>query len=401
MVLAPNALCVLGQAISRYDDALALYCDHVERSAWYRYAPSVKPAWSPDYYKAFDYIGPALWLQEAQFKAAALTPSEYLCSLPSGAVKHLPLPLVTTYGGTTKESSSRNDYSAEYTNTGTVSVIIPTRNAVHLLKPCVESVRRTVGNLDVELIVIDNQSDCENTLGYLHELSTQPNTRVLRYNQPFNFSAMNNFAVREAKGEVVCLLNNDTEAISNGWLESLVHSALQPGVGCVGAKLYYPDGRVQHAGVVLGFGGGADHAFKFASNHESGYMNRLVTPQNYLAVTAACLAVRKSVFLEVGGLDEQLTVAFNDVDFCLRVVDAGYRNVWLPQAQMLHHESPSRGADDTPEKSARFQQELTILKQRWERYIANDPAYSPWLAKTRHDFAFRRDSIGLSAASLR
>jgi GT2 family glycosyltransferase len=176
--------------------------------------------------------------------------------------------------------------------------------------------------------------------------------------------------------------------ISCGWLSELASQALRPEIGCVGAKLYYEDGTIQHAGVILGLGGVAGHGHRYFDRDAPGYFNRLMVVQNLSAVTGACLVVRKSVYLEVGGLNErELQVALNDVDFCLRVRQAGYRNLWTPYAELYHHESRSRGADDTPEKRARFAAEFQYMKAKWGDLLTNDPAYSPHLTREREDFS--------------
>ena len=214
--------------------------------------------------------------------------------------------------------------------------------------------------------------------------------RLLAYDKPFNYSAINNFAVQQAKGEVIVLMNNDIEIISSNWLTEMVSHCLRDDIGCVGAKLYYPNNTIQHGGVVLGIGGVAGHSHKYFPKDHPGYFKRLKITQNFSAVTAACLAVRKSVFEQVGGLNEKdLTIAFNDVDFCLKVQQAGYRNVWTPYAEMIHHESISRGAEDTPEKVARFNQEVDYMKTTWGDHLNSDPCYNPWLSQVREDFSLR------------
>ena len=220
--------------------------------------------------------------------------------------------------------------------------------------------------------------------------NSKANFRVLKWDKPFNYSAINNFAVSQAKGEVVGLVNNDIEVINEGWLTEMVSHVLRPEVGCVGAKLYYPNDTIQHAGVVLGIGGVAGHSHKYFHKSEPGYFTRLHLVQNMSAVTAACLLVRKSVFEEVGGLNEQdLTVAFNDVDFCLKVHTAGYRNLFTPWAELYHHESISRGEEDTPEKVARFNKESDYMKDKWKKLLTNDTAYNPNLSNTHENFSLK------------
>ena len=270
-----------------------------------------------------------------------------------------------------------------------VSLIIPTRNAQKLVKQCVESILDKTTYSHYEIIIVDNGSDNEQAVAYFKQLADQhSNIFVMRDDRPFNYSQLNNHAVQYANGELIGLINNDIEVISPDWLSEMVSIALQKHVGAVGAKLYYPNNTIQHAGVVMGVGGVANHAFKHARRDDFGYFGRAKLISSYSAVTAACLIVKKSIFLEVGGLDEaNLTVAFNDVDFCLKVKQAGYRNVWTPYAEMYHHESISRGAEDTPIKMARFKGEIDFMRQHWEQIILNDPAYSPNLTVDFEDFS--------------
>lgn len=271
-----------------------------------------------------------------------------------------------------------------------VSLIIPTKDRVHLLRMAIGSILEKTNYETYEIIVMDNNSEKAETFAYFEEISQRANVRVIGHPHPFNFPAINNAAVRHAKGEIVGLINNDIEVITPDWLTEMVSWAQLDRVGCVGAKLYYTDDTVQHAGVVLGIGGVAGHAHKHAHRHSLGYISRLVLHQNLSAVTAACLLVRKSVYEEVGGLDEVgLTVAFNDVDFCLKVREAGYDNIWTPFAELYHHESASRGREDTPEKQARFAREFAVMTERWGDNLKRDPYYSPNLTLDREDFSIR------------
>ena len=272
-----------------------------------------------------------------------------------------------------------------------VSLVIPTRDGYDILKQCLESIYDKTTYDNFEIIVVDNQTTCEKTLGLFNEYSeAKMNFSVLKWDKPFNYSAINNFAVSQASGEVVGLINNDIEVISEHWLTEMVSHALRPEIGCVGAKLYYPNDTIQHAGVVLGIGGVAGHSHKYFHKSEPGYFTRLHLVQNMSAVTAACLLVRKSVFEEVGGLNEEdLTIAFNDVDFCLKVHTAGYRNLFTPWAELYHHESISRGEEDTPEKIARFNKESEHMKEKWKKLLSNDTAYNPNLSNTHENFSLR------------
>lgn len=269
-----------------------------------------------------------------------------------------------------------------------VSLIIPTRNGLKLLRQCIDSIVEKTEYPNYEIIIIDNNSDDEDTLKYLDAVSDKDRIRVIRDTRPFNYSALNNGAVLEAKGEFVGLINNDIEVISANWLGEMISIASQPGVGAVGARLWYPDDTLQHGGVILGIGGVAGHSHKGLSRGAPGYFGRAQLIQTLSAVTAACLIIRKDIFQEVGGLDEEnLKVAFNDVDFCIRVREAGYRNVWTPYAELYHHESASRGEEDTPEKQLRFTSEVNFIQQRWGKVLQEDPAYSPNLTVEREDFS--------------
>lgn len=274
-----------------------------------------------------------------------------------------------------------------------VSLIIPTRNGLNVLSQCIESILAKTEYNNYEIIIVDNQSDDPKTISYLNEVHLKEKVRVIHYNQAFNFSAINNYAVKQAQGELIGLINNDVEVISSDWLKEMVSYAVRPDIGAVGAKLLYPDGRIQHAGVIVGLGGVAGHSHKFISRDDAGYYGRAILPQALSSVTAACLIVRKKLYEEVSGLDEKnLTVAFNDVDFCLKLREKGYRNVWTPYALLYHHESVSRGYEDTPEKQARFQREILFIKQKWGNALLYDPGYNSNLTLDREDFSIAHTS---------
>lgn len=273
-----------------------------------------------------------------------------------------------------------------------VSIVIPTRNGVRHLRRCLDSIFARTTYPNFEVVVVDNGSDDPATLAYFREIAGK--VRILPYPHPFNYSAINNYAVKQTAGELVALLNDDLEIITADWLEEMASQALRPEIGCVGAMLYYPDDTIQHAGVILGVGGlgGVDgvagHAFKKFPRDTDGYFNRARVVQNYSAVTAACLVIRRAVFEQVGGLDEKhLAIAFNDVDFCLKVRAAGYRNLWTPFAEFYHHESASRGAENTPAKQMRFKGEIDTMLERWGPLLRADPAYNPNLSLETEDFA--------------
>jgi len=263
-----------------------------------------------------------------------------------------------------------------------VSIIVPTRDRADLVAQAADGVLNKTAYAPLELLIVDNGSEEPATLALFERLRTDPRVRIMPAPGPFNFSALNNRAVSEAKGEVLVLLNNDISMIGPDWLDEMVSHAIRPTVGAVGAKLYYPDGTLQHAGVVLGVGDVpqkvAGHLYAGAGSNHAGYQGHLRLARNVSAVTAACLAIRKEVYDSVGGMDEEyLAVAFNDVDLCLKVRAAGYDIVWTPFAELYHHESASRGSDLAPEKLARFEAEVRIMRERWGPVLDADPFYGP------------------------
>ncbi len=268
-----------------------------------------------------------------------------------------------------------------------VSIIVPTRDRLDVLRPCVTSVLGRTRYPRFELLIVDNGSRDKATLDYLERLTDDPRVRVLRHPGRFNFSRINNVAVERCEGDMVCLLNNDTEVITPEWLDEMVMLARDPATGCVGAKLYYTDDTVQHAGVILGLGGFAAHSHRGYPRASRGYFNRLMLRQNVSAVTGACLLTRRSIYTGVGGFDEELAVAYNDVDFCLKVRAAGYQNVFTPFAELYHHESKSRGIDDTADKMSRFDREKERLLRKWGDIIRHDPCYNTNLTHSREDFS--------------
>jgi O-antigen biosynthesis protein len=267
-----------------------------------------------------------------------------------------------------------------------VSLIIPTRNGFELLKQCIESIFLKTTYSNYEVLVIDNGSDDFATLNYLKKITSEPKVRVITDTRPFNYSALNNAAANQARGEIIGLINNDIEVISPDWLSELVSHALRPNVGAVGAKLLYPNDTVQHAGVLLGVTGVAAHAHKNLPRHGHGYFSRANLIQSFSAVTAACLVIKKSIYESVGGLNEvDLQIAFNDIDFCIRLCKAGYKNIWTPYAELYHHESATRGYEDSPEKKERFAREVAYMEQN--NLSKPDPAYSPNLTIENDDFS--------------
>lgn len=394
-----------------------------------RSEPCFKPDWNPDLFYSCDYIGRMCFYytqivrKSGGFRSGYDGAEEYdmtlrlVVHLNTDEIAHIPKILYHQYRSSETKSFSpigriRDHDSGKralqdlFNKTGSsildglektlyrvkyplvdhlplVSIIIPTRDRADILKVCIESVLEHTEYPNWEMIIIDNNSIQTQTHDYFEKISKDHRINVYPYNKPFNYSELNNFALKHAKGEILTLLNNDIEIISRGWLSEMVRHVLRPEIGVVGAKLLYPDRVVQHAGVIIGIGGVAGHGHKFISDDDPGYCHRAIAIQSISAVTGACLCVRRSVYTEVNGLDENLAVAFNDIDFCLKVREIGYRNLYTPYAKLIHYESISRGHDDTPKKHALFVKEFTYMKEKWGNKLLNDPAYNPNLT---HDF---------------
>ncbi len=262
-----------------------------------------------------------------------------------------------------------------------VSVIVPTRDQAALLRRCLEGVLQRTSYAAIEVLVVDNGSEALETMELLAELEQDTRVRVLTMPGPFNYAKLNNRAAAVARGQVLLLLNNDVEVIHDGWLREMVSHAVRPDVGAVGAKLLYTSDKLQHGGTVLGIGGVAGHYRTGASRSDAGPFGTLALCRSTSAVTAACMAVRRAVFDEVGGLNQaHLAVAFNDVDLCLRLRDRGYRNVWTPFAELYHMESVSRGRDQTGEAKGRFEREQCYMLRRWSDLLKADPYWNPNLS---------------------
>ena len=268
-----------------------------------------------------------------------------------------------------------------------VTIVIPTRDQARILKKCVKSVIKWTSYSEYDILIVNNCSVDADTLKYFGQLKKSANVRVVDYDKSFNFSAINNFAVQQTKSDFICLLNNDTEVFSGKWLEEMVRIGCRQEVGSVGAKLLYGDRSVQHAGIICGIGNVADHAHRFFKRDAAGYMGRLQSVQYFSALTAACLLVRRDVYRKVGGMNEQLAVDFNDVDFCLRLIKAGYKNVYTPYAELYHHESISRRNEDRTLKDETFKKAVTFMRETWGKEIKHDPCYNPNLSRVHNDFS--------------
>ena len=273
-----------------------------------------------------------------------------------------------------------------------ISIIIPNKDHIDDLKRCMESIEQKSTYKNYEYIIVENNSTDSATFEYYKKLEAEnPKVRMVYWDGVFNYSAINNYGASFAKGEYLLLLNNDTEIINSDCLEELLGYCMRKDVGAVGARLYYEDDTIQHAGVVIGFGGIAGHCFVQQKRGTTGYCHRIICAQDYSAVTAACMMVKKSAFDAVGGLSEELAVAFNDIDFCMKLRKAGYLIVYNPYAELYHYESKSRGLEDTPEKVARFNKEIATFEKKWPEILKNgDPYYNPNLTLKSQDFSLKR-----------
>lgn len=298
--------------------------------------------------------------------------------------------------GEVEDSSIPSTYRIKYAISGCpkVSIVIPNMDHADTLRTCISSILEKTTYKNFEIVIIENNSKKEETFAYYDELKTDPRIQIVTWEGKFNYSAINNFGVREAAtGEYILLLNNDIEVITPDWLQEMLMFAQRPDVGAVGAMLYYPDDTIQHAGVILGLGGVAGHAHKNFPKGHCGYMLRATIAQNFSVVTAACVMLPRTVWDEVDGLDETFEVAFNDVDLCMRIRKAGYLIVWTPYAELYHYESKSRGAEDTPEKKKRFEGEIRRFRERWKcELAAGDPYYNPNLTLAREDFTVKKEN---------
>ena len=296
--------------------------------------------------------------------------------------------------GVTAEVSKTENlgfYRVKYQQEGSplVSILIPNKDQKDTLDQCLKSIEARTDYENYEIIIIENNSTEQETFEYYKQIKN-PKIRVIEWKDEFNYSAINNFGVRHAKGEYLLFLNNDIEVINSDWLGEMLSNCQREEVGAVGAKLYYPDNTVQHAGVIVGIGGVAGSVFVGLKRGYTGYMHRASVQQNLSAVTAACMMVKKSVFEEVGGFEEELKVAFNDIDFCLKIREKGHLIVYDPYVELYHYESKTRGAEDTTEKIRRFQSEIEYMRSHWSSILKNgDPAYNPNLSLKKWDYSLR------------
>jgi GT2 family glycosyltransferase len=273
-----------------------------------------------------------------------------------------------------------------------ISILIPCKDHAEDTEICIESILQKSTYKNYEILLVDNGSVEKDTMELFEKLAKNKRIRILHWNHPFNYSEINNYAAKEAGGEYLLLLNNDTEVITPGWMEEMLMYAQREDVGAVGAKLYYGDDTIQHAGIILGMGmdGIAGHAHYRQPKENLGYMGRLYYAQDMSAVTAACMMVKRAVYEELNGFDEAFEVAYNDVDFCMRLRKEGYLNVFTPYAELYHYESKSRGLEDTKDKRKRFEKEVKMFKERWKKELEEgDPYFNPNFDLMRDDFAVK------------
>ncbi|WP_241557350.1 glycosyltransferase family 2 protein [Croceibacterium ferulae] len=372
--VSPVAIGAYRAAIEAAPGASRIYADDdLIDDADRRHSPHFKPVWNAELVRHLDYVTGA--------SVFACDPRQIGQSWPAGeqaGSEPVRLPHVLHHRRSRPEARLAEP-AAPCDRLPHVTVIVPTRDGEALLRKCMEGLAAT-RYPSFDCMVIDNASADPGALAFLQELEAGGAT-IIREPGAFNYAGMHNRAVSQARGEVLCLLNNDIEMIGPDWLERMVVHAIRDDVGAVGAKLLYPDGTIQHAGVVTGIGGGAAHAHRLQEDSEPGYFSRAHLPQFVSAVTAACLVVERRKFEAVGGFDaENFAVAFNDVDLCLKLNRAGWQSFYEPRAVLIHHESKSRGRDDTEVKRKRFAGELAALKQRWHTDTQRDPYHHPELS---------------------
>lgn len=389
--LAGGAFTIYAGAAELAGEAGLIYADDDLLSpAGKRRAPHFKPGWNPELFEHHDYVTGACIVRVTKADLANVRGDRWEQSLIGMAARRktgpLHLPLVLHHRRDRPNPVVPGRPTELLSDTiPTVTAIVPTRNHVDLLRTCIEGLRRTAYP-GLDILVVDNGSDEPNAVAYLDTLKREGVT-VLSIPGPFNFSALNNTAVQHARGDMLCFLNNDVEMVDPDWLALLVRQAVRPDIGAVGARLLYPDGTIQHAGVFVGIGGAAGHGHRLQSADASGYFERARLPQRVSAVTAACLVVSREKFEVVGGFDEEdFRVAFNDVDLCMKLNDRGWTSFYEPRATLIHHESKSRGCDRSERNRERFAGELRALKRKWKTDKRRDPYHHPHLSRLSEQF---------------
>lgn len=441
-LLAPNALYECVYEINRDSTIDILYTDEdkIDMSGKEYFMPHFKPDFNIDMLRSVNYICHLFVVKKDIVQEVGLLNPEFngaqdydfvlRCIEATTNIKHIPQ--ILYHWRAHKDSTAENPESKEYAfragmraiaahydrvgikatveKTGLaglyrtryiipsepmISIIIPNKDHIDDLDKCIKSIESKSRYRNYEFIIVENNSTEEKTFQYYKKLEESCSRAKVLYweEEGFNYPAINNFGVEHAKGEYLLFLNNDTEIVNEDCLEELLGYCMRADVGAVGARLYYEDGTVQHAGVIVGLGGVAGHAFVAFPKEHWGYFGRIHMAQDYSAVTAACMMVKKTVFEEVKGFDERYAVAFNDVDLCMKIVSAGYLIVYNPYAELNHYESKSRGYEDTEEKVQRFNSEIELFRSRWKEFLEKgDPNYSPNLTLDRNDFTLNLQS---------
>ena len=438
-VLTPNALFECAKVVEKWEDADVIYSDEdkmtMDGNKFFQ--PHMKPDFNQDLLCSVNYICHLFVAKRELVEKVGLLRKEFdgaqdydfilRCTEEAQNIRHIPKILYhwRSHEDSTAENPESKLYAfeagkravqAHYDRLGVkaevykgeylglyrtrfirdydplISILIPNKDHIEDLKRCMDSIDKKSTYKNYEYIIVENNSEKEETFSYYKKLEKEnPKVHVVYWDGIFNYSAINNFGAQYAKGEYLLLLNNDTEIINEDCLEELLGYCTRDDVGAVGARLYFEDDTIQHAGVVIGFGGIAGHCFVMQPRGFTGYCHRIICAQDYSAVTAACMMVKRKAFDEVGGLSEELQVAFNDIDFCMKLRQAGYLIVYNPYAELYHYESKSRGLEDTPEKVARFNREVAVFAKRWPDILKNgDPYYNPNLTLDSQDFSLKR-----------
>lgn len=382
-IISKEAPAVIQSFLEKHPDTDLIYCDSDELT-WlgFRCNPYFKSEWDPYLFASQNYFAPFYIVR----KSILDEKGNLTINLDSLKIRHIPKILCHSKKPFKIQTTKAPIFPLP-TPLPLVSILIPTKDGLSLLKPCIDSIFAKTSSRNFEIIIINNNSEKAETLEYFKEIQNKY-VRVIDYPYPFNYSAINNFAAKAAKGEILLLLNNDIEVISENWLDEMLSLTLQKDIGIVGAKLYYPNDTIQHAGVVLGIDGTCRHILAGQKRSASGYFGNLKNRHCYAAITAACLMISKALYEKVGGLDENLfPVTCNDTDLCLKVNELGYRIVWTPFAEFYHKESATRGEDISPEKRARVMKETKNFLDKWSVIVESDPCYNPNLSLKSIDYS--------------
>lgn len=437
-LLAPNALYEIAKAVNEHPDAEVIYTDEdkVTTDLKEHFQPHLKPDFNLDLLRSNNYIchffvaSRNLIKRVGGFRPEFNGAQDYdlilRCTEQAKQIVHIPKilyhwrvhkastadnPASKMYAfdagkraieehlvrcrtkGTVQHTKDLGFYRVKYEICGEplVSIIIPNKDQSEALKKCLDSIREKTSYRNYEIIIVENNSEEPETFAFYKKIAGEK-IKVVTWEGEFNYSAINNFGVRHARGDYLLLLNNDVEIINGDWLTEMLSHCQRKEVGIVGAKLYYPDNTIQHAGIIIGIGGVAGSVFVGLPRAFSGYLHKASIQLDLSAVTAACMLVKRSVFEQVGGLEEKLKVAFNDVDFCLRVREKGYLVVYDPYAELYHYESKTRGAEDTKEKIRRFQTEIEYMRSHWIGLLKKgDPYYNCNLSLTKWDYSLKNN----------